>query len=297
MKKLFSVLLILAVAGLATLGAQSKDPVGDAVARYFTDWPANGRVVPQADAVAKVAAGEAMVLVDIRSAADYAAGHLKGAINLPWGTPALVDNLKYLPREGQVFVYCYTGQTAGQAVALLNLAGVPANSIRLGWNLGISKVEGVDKVTTTVATPVSTARTYPTEAAVEAAYKAYYSDMAGKVGTTFANNIITEAEAKKLFDAGDKNTVFVSIRSAADYAAGHIRGATNIPWGKGMNALFSNLPARKRIIVYCYTGQTAGQAVAALRMLGYDAVSLRGGMGNASNAPQGWANQSYPVVK
>ena len=61
--------------------------------------------------------------------------------------------------------------------------------------------------------------------------------------------------------------------------------------------MFSLLDARKTLIVYCYTGQTAGQAVAALRMLGYDAISLRGGMGNASNAPQGWSNQGYPVVK
>ena len=49
--------------------------------------------------------------------------------------------------------------------------------------------------------------------------------------------------------------------------------------------------------MYCYTGQTAGQATAALRLLGYDAVSLNGGMGTAANAPSGWANKGFPVVK
>ena len=48
-----------------------------------------------------------------------------------------------------------------------------------------------------------------------------------------------------------------------------------------MHEMFSLLNARKKLIVYCYTGQTAGQTVAALRMLGYDAVSLRGGMGKS----------------
>ncbi len=297
MKKLFSVLVLLVVAGLLSVGAQSRDPIGDAVKKYFAEWPANGRIFQEKDAVAKVAAGEAMTLIDIRSAADYAKGHLKGAINLPWGTPAIVDNLKYLPQSGTVLVYCYTGQTAGQAVMLFNAAGVPAQSIRFGWNLGISKVPDVAKVTTTAATPVSTARTYPLVPALEAAYKAYYSDMAGKAGTPYANNIVLEAEAKKLLDAGDPNVAFVSIRQAADFANGHIKGATNIPWGKGMDAMFSNLPARKKLVVYCYTGQTAGQAVAALRLLGYDAYSLRGGMGTAANVPQGWANQGYPVVK
>ncbi|MBN1837620.1 MAG: sulfurtransferase, partial [Spirochaetales bacterium] len=248
--------------------------------------------------VAKVAAGEAMTLIDIRSAADYAKGHLKGAVNLPWGSPALVNNLKYLPHEGQVFVYCYTGQTAGQTVGAMNVAGIPAQSIRFGWNLGISKVEGVDKVTTTAPAELNKSRTYEVVPALEAAYKAYFNDMAGKAGTRFANNIIAEAEAKKILDAKDRNVTFVSIRQAKDYAAGHIPGAVNIPWGKGMHEMFSTLPARNTLIVYCYTGQTAGQAVATLRLLGYDAVSLRGGFGTAANKPQGWSNQAgYPVAK
>jgi hypothetical protein len=33
-----------------------------------------------------------------------------------------------------------------------------------------------------------------------------------------------------------------------------------------------------------------------LRVLGYDAVSLRGGMGVGANAPQGWANQGFETV-
>ena len=297
MKKLLTILLILAVAGLVSVSAQSKDPVGDAVARYYTDWPGN-RIIPQADVVAKVAAGEAMTIIDIRQAADYAKGHLKGAINLPWGTPALSDNLRHLPQDGQVYVYCYTGQTAGQTVALMNVAGVPAQSVRFGWNLGISKVEGVDKVTTTVATPLDTSKRYTVDRVIEATYRAYFSDMAGKAGTRFANNIISESEAKKILDSKDKNVTFVSIRQASDYAAGHVPGAVNIPWGQGMNEMFSTLPARNTLIVYCYTGQTAGQAVATLRLLGYDAVSLRGGFGTPANAPQGWSNQAgYPVAK
>ena len=297
MKKAILVLLTLGFVGLVTVTAQATDLVTAAVDKYYTDWPSNSRIVPQDEAVAKVRAGEAMTLIDIRSAADYAKGHLKGAVSLPWGTTALSDNLKHLPHEGQVFVYCYTGQTAGQAVALLNLAGVPAQSVRFGWNLGISKVENVAEVTVTLPTTIDTSRTYPLERTIEAAYRAYYNDMAGKAGTIYANNIISEAEAKKLLDSGDRNVEFVSIRRAADYANGRIKGAINIPWGKDMHKMFSLLNARKTLIIYCYTGQTAGQAVATLRMLGYDAVSLRGGVGTAANAPQGWSNQGYPVVK
>jgi rhodanese-related sulfurtransferase len=62
-------------------------------------------------------------------------------------------------------------------------------------------------------------------------------------------------------------------------------------------AFKAELPKDKKIVVYCYTGQTAGQATAALRMMGYDAVSLNGGMGTPANAPMGWANKGYPVVQ
>ena len=76
-----------------------------------------------------------------------------------------------------------------------------------------------------------------------------------------------------------------------------MRGAVNIPFGKDMYSMFASLPADKKLIVYCYTGQTAGQTVAALRLLGYDAVSMNGGMGMPANAPLGWSAKGYPVVK
>jgi rhodanese-related sulfurtransferase len=60
---------------------------------------------------------------------------------------------------------------------------------------------------------------------------------------------------------------------------------------------FTMLPMDKKVVVYCYSGQTAGQTVAALRLLGYDAVSLKGGMGVGSNDPLGWSNKGYPVVQ
>ncbi|MFP4564134.1 MAG: rhodanese-like domain-containing protein [Spirochaetia bacterium] len=190
-------------------------------------------------------------------------------------------------------VYCYTGQTAGQAVMTLNLAGFEAYSVNLGWNLGISKVEGVEDVVET------TANDFPgTETTIDidvlTAVKEYYSALAS---AEIKNNIIAENNLKDLLDAEDPSIYVLSIRSAEHYDEGHIAGAANIPWGPGMERSFATLPKDKTIAVYCYTGQTAGQTVAGLRLLGYDAVSLRGGMGMPVNQPQGWANQGYPVVQ
>ncbi|HBR34708.1 MAG TPA: hypothetical protein DD734_08740 [Firmicutes bacterium] len=101
---------------------------------------------------------------------------------------------------------------------------------------------------------------------------------------------IPEAELKQLLDKGAPDLFLVDLRSAADYAAGHIVGASNIPFQQvGQN--LDKLPRDKTIIVYCYTGQTGGQTTATLNLAGFKARSLNGGMNN------GWLKAGYPVVR
>jgi rhodanese-related sulfurtransferase len=69
---------------------------------------------------------------------------------------------------------------------------------------------------------------------------------------------------------------FIDIRQSADYNSGHINGAVNSTLG---NILDAAANADKPIVVVCYTGQTAGHAVLALRLSGYsDAKVLKWGM-------------------
>lgn len=214
---------------------------------------------------------------------------------MPWGE-AIAQNLVNLPKDKTIIVYCYTGQTAGQTVALLNVAGFNAKSVNLGWNLGISKVEGVADVTETTANAIPAGKT-EIKPEVQTAITEYFSKMAELKGTTYANYKISEDDAKKALDAKDTSVMFLSVRKAEDFAKGHIEGAINIPFAKGMQASFDQLPKDKKVIVYCYTGQTAGQTVAILRLLGYDAVSLNSGMGMPSTPGTGWANKGFPVVQ
>lgn len=268
--------------------------VEDAVNAYFANMPDDIYKIDQAAFVDKVKAGDDMVILDIRQPDVYAEGHIKGAVNLPWGT-AISDSLEQIPQDKPVMVYCYTGQTAGQTVALLNVAGFDAKSVNLGWNLGISKVEGVEEVTETAVNELGDATT-EIDADIKAALSDYYEGLADVADSVYKNYKISEADAKAALDAKDESVMFLSVRKAEDYAAGHIETAVNIPFGKGMQEQFSTLPMDKTIIVYCYSGQTAGQTVAGLRLLGYDAVSLNSGMGVPPTDPNGWVNQGYPVV-
>ena len=273
----------------AVEAAPAVDPVEEAANAYFADFPGS-RIIKEDAFLEKVAAGEEMTILDIRQPDVYAAGHVVGAVNIPWG-PALAEQLSSIPQSGQVFVYCYTGQTAGQTVAVLNVAGIPAQSVRYGFVRGISQVEGYEAAITTE--PAELSGSYSVDPAMQAAADDYFNNLGE---APFKNNIVSAADAAAILEAGE-DVQFVDIRQADAYAEGHIEGAMNIPWAAGMQEAFANLPADKKLIVNCYSGQTAGQTVGILNLLGYDAVSINSGMGTPVTGDKGWANEGFPLVK
>ena len=80
----------------------------------------------------------------------------------------------------------------------------------------------------------------------------------------------------------------IDLRGAGDFVEGHIQGAVNSTLSGILSAASG---ATKPILVACYTGQTAGHGVVALRLSGYsDAVVLKWGMsGWHSDLSAPWA--------
>ncbi|MFZ5826677.1 MAG: rhodanese-like domain-containing protein [Bacillota bacterium] len=89
-------------------------------------------------------------------------------------------------------------------------------------------------------------------------------------------NMIEGAALKAKVEGKDATIYLLDIRKPEDFAKGHIAGAVNIPMGK-VGAELNKFPKDKQIVVMCYSGQTSGQTVAALRIAGYNAISLKGG--------------------
>lgn len=293
MKKILVLLLALFVLPMAMFAEGQQEapsnPVADAAAEYFADYPGS-RIVPATKAFEAIDAGADVLILDIRRADDYAAGHLKGAVNAPWG-PELAKAIDWLPDDQPIYVNCYSGQTAGQATAVLNIAGFKVSSIKYGWNLGISKTEGFESYVETAVNAAPEASGVRIDADIKAAAMDYFNNL--KSDPKAGSNIV--AAAKVTTDFPD--ATIVSIRQAEDFAKGHIEGAINIPWGENMQADFDQLPMDKKVLVYCYSGQTAGQTVGVLRMMGYDAASIKSGMGTPVTGGSGWGNEGLPVVK
>lgn len=64
----------------------------------------------------------------------YNAGHIPGSIRFNPTSLSLDENLKYVPTDRPVIVYCYTGQTSAQVCTYLNMLGYDAYSMRYGMN-------------------------------------------------------------------------------------------------------------------------------------------------------------------
>lgn len=258
------------------------------VERYFKNLPENKNQLSAAAFLAAVEDKEDAVILDIRSAEDYAKGHIQGAVNVPYGMDVAAA-LEKIPSDKTVYVYCYSGQTASQTALLLNLAGKKALNVSGGFNKGISKQEAAEKLMITEPASFDD-KTYAVDADIKAAVENYYKQVEK---AEYAKNNISPKQLKQLMESGEE--VFIAdLRSEEDYGKGHIEGAVSLPYGKGMQEKFDILPTDQTIYVYCYSGQTASQTMAALRLKGYTVYNLSGGMG--AEGGSGWLGAGYEVT-
>jgi rhodanese-related sulfurtransferase len=102
---------------------------------------------------------------------------------------------------------------------------------------------------------------------------------------------VSATQATQLINRED--ALVVDVRDPAEYGAGHILGAKNVPLSRIDAGGAEIAPKRKDkpVIVYCDTGKRAAKAAAALRSQGFAKVlSLSGGLG-------AWQQAGLPVEK
>jgi len=60
-------------------------------------------------------AGQAPLLLDVRSADEYRDGHIAGALNIPVDSLARRAGVLGVPRDSEIVVYCVSGKRAARA--------------------------------------------------------------------------------------------------------------------------------------------------------------------------------------
>jgi hydroxyacylglutathione hydrolase len=94
------------------------------------------------------------------------------------------------------------------------------------------------------------------------------------------------AELRALLDAGDVSVV--DVRSADEWAAGHIPGVPNIPLGLLQDRL-NELPKDQPVVLHCESGARSAIGASLLRSHGFrHVINLEGGFG-------AWSDEGNPV--
>ena len=260
-----------------------------------------------------ILAGANIAIIDVRSATDYAAGHIQGAVNV-----AIADIVTYyknnnLSSKSKVYVTCYTGQSAGLAVAALRLSGY-SNVFSLKWGMcswayptswNNAKLYGQTTPITKqmTANPKNTAGSLPTLSTGKTTGAEIFES---RLATVLSEGFAAIGITRETIYTNLSNYYIVNYWPADQYDQGHVEGAIQYTPKSDLKlaTFLKTLPTNKTIVVYCYTGQTSAQVATYLRLLGYDAKSLSFGANRlfydtvpASKWDEATEFMNYPVVQ
>ena len=89
----------------------------------------------------------------------------------------------------------------------------------------------------------------------------------------------------------DSNVVVLDVRTATEFAEGHIKGAILIDQGQSdfVEKAMSTLPINKKIAVYCRSGRRSANAAGRLADVGFKCVNLKGGI-------TAWKEANMPII-
>jgi len=87
------------------------------------------------------------VIIDVRTPAEFASGHLDGAVNIDVQSPDFAAQMMELDPNGDYFVYCRSGNRSGQAIAQMNQMGFNGENLTNGGSVeNASELSGIDIV-------------------------------------------------------------------------------------------------------------------------------------------------------
>lgn len=86
---------------------------------------------------------------------------------------------------------------------------------------------------------------------------------------------VTSQQARQLVQAGAR---LVDVRTPAEFTAGHIPGAVNIPLQQLDSRLGELHPKDQAVVLYCRSGNRSGTAARVLKSAGFAAVHDLGPM-------------------
>lgn len=244
----------------------------------------NGNLLISGDSLAATIDNPDQIIVDVRSTADYAAGHIRNAVNVPAGnfdkggdgidsknlkSPEVIAHIlgtAGISNSTKIIVYGKNvDSNAGRVFWLLEYSG--ASKVRIldgGYDKWLSDGRATVTTTTTMTAASFTAVPDPARIATKEEVLANYANTAGYA--------------------------ILDSRNAADYDVKHIPNALNVLIGEFLNADATvksyrdlktlldgkGITLSKTIITHCYVGYRSGQEYFILRLMGFNVSNYDG---------------------
>ena len=258
------------------------------------------------------------LIVDIRGTKDFNKGHIANAVNIKMKELISYFENEIVPTDyDKIALVCYSGQTASFSTSVLRLLGY-GNVYAMKWGMAswtmpygdkwLSHVNNdyADQIITEAA-PKAAVSSLPVLSTGLSNGKAILKKRAKEVLSLKFKSVLVKAP--ELFDNGTAYYIN-NYWPMPKYEAGHIPGAIQYQPKKSLDTKVDllTLPADKKIVTYCFTGQHSAFVTAYLRVLGYDAYSLGFGANSFMNGlmqenGKGWhaftmkAVHDYEIVK
>lgn len=253
----------------------NKDPAGCPRSIYAMDVPTLQQ---------QIARNKVRVL-DLRDDAEYAAGHIPGAVRVDReAVRAVVGGLpgQVAPAKQIAAALAAAGVDDGESIVIYDADNGPHPARALwtlvyyGWSNGrVHVLDGGYAAWTAAGGTVETApaATKPAQRPVNLATPSN----ARRVDATWVNSHLEDDEVAML-----------DARTAEEYAQGHIPGAVHIPWQStregttflsddAMLALYGKAFSAPTIVTYCDTGLRSSMLWLTLKMLAHPDVRIYDG--------------------
>ena len=300
-----SVLLTLAFAGCTGKKSENKQAsvpetktaviIGNETSLLLKDLKDNGdyvnsQVFPSLikASIVNESLGKNILVIDLRSSKQFSEGHIKGAVNKKFEELPAYFETGIKPFEfDKIVLVSEDGQVSSYTTSLLRLMGYGnVYSMRWGmsaWNSKYAQEGWLRDVSGKYETNLENKVNERPAAIVMPELKTGLATGAG-IGSSRFQKLFEEGTGNILITAGEvfsnpQKFYIINLERKDKYEDGHIPGALRYkPEGTlGFVDEMASIPVDKPVVVYCGTGHNSGFATAYLRLLGYNARTLKYG--------------------
>jgi rhodanese-related sulfurtransferase len=238
--------------------------------------------------IVKESLGKNILVIDLRTAKQFATGHIKSAVNKRFEDLPAYFETGIKPFEfDKIIMVSEDGQVSSYTTCLLRLMGYGnVYSMRWGmsaWNDSFAKEGWFKGVSGKYeANLESTVNERP--AAIAMPELKTGLSTGSEIGMARFRKLFEEGTANILISAGDvfsnpQKYYIINLERKDKYEDGHIPGSVRYKPERTLGYIdeLASIPSGKPVIVYCGTGHNSGFATAYLRLFGYDAYTLKYG--------------------